>query len=154
MPLDAGRDIDLLLTAEDKRKLSSVEPFAPSIEVGPDIGAALKAVREFKHLTLEQVAETTCIRRAYLAAIEDRRMDALPSRPFTVGYIRAYANALGLDGEAAVRRFKSEEPANEEPLRGPVGVERGRDPWLAFLGVAGFLVFVVFVVWFVVRFVL
>jgi cytoskeletal protein RodZ len=147
MPLDTGRDIDLILNSGDKRKLNPVEPFTPSIEIGPDIGAALKAVREFRHLTLEQVAETTCIRRAYLAALEDRRLDALPSRPFTIGYIRAYANALGLDGEAAVRRFKADEPANDEPLRGPVGVEKGRDPRLVIVGVAGALVIAAIAVW-------
>ncbi|HMP62440.1 MAG TPA: helix-turn-helix domain-containing protein, partial [Phenylobacterium sp.] len=69
----------------------------PTLESGPNIGAALKAAREFRGLSLQDVADSTCIRRAYLAAIEEMRLDDLPSRPFTVGYIRAYAKALGLD---------------------------------------------------------
>jgi len=147
MPLDTGQDLDLIPTSMVDRRHNAAETFMPSIDAGPDIGAALKAIREFQHLTLEQVAETTCIRRAYLAALEDRRLDALPSRPFTIGYVRAYANALGLDGEAAVRRFKADEPSREEPLRGPVGVDQGRDPRLVIAGVAGALVVAAIALW-------
>lgn len=147
MPLDTGQDIDVFAVPTKSRRRTSVESAAPSVDAGPDIGAALKAAREFRRLTLEQVAETTCIRRAYLAALEDRRLDQLPSRPFTIGYIRAYANALGLDGEAAVRRFKADEPSADEPLRGPVGVDRGRDPRLVLVGVAGALVIAAIALW-------
>jgi transcriptional regulator with XRE-family HTH domain len=137
----------LLSRSKDSRARKSADAFVPSLDAGPDIGAALKAARDAKALSLDELAEKTCIRRAYLAALEDMRLDALPSRPFTIGYIRAYANALGLDGEAAVRRFKAEEPIGEEPLRGPVGVERGRDPRLALVGVAGAVIIAAIVTW-------
>ncbi|MBS0331840.1 MAG: helix-turn-helix domain-containing protein, partial [Proteobacteria bacterium] len=63
----------------------------PDLHSGPDIGSALKAVRESRRLSLETLADMTRVRRAYLADIEAMRLDRLPSRPFTIGYIRAYA---------------------------------------------------------------
>ena len=90
---------------------------------GPNVGAALKAARLSKGLTLEQVGEMTRVRGAYLAAIENFRLDLLPSRPFTIGYVRAYAQALGLDGEAAVARFRDDDPLLNEGLAAPIGVD-------------------------------
>jgi cytoskeletal protein RodZ len=112
---------------------------APDLHFGGDIGQALKAIREHRKLSIEELADMTRVRRAYLADIEIMRLDRLPSRPFTIGYIRAYAEALGLDGDAAVERFKAEEPILDEPLRAPVGVTQGRDPRVAAI-VAGIVI--------------
>ena len=104
------------------------DSYAPTLQYGGDVGQALRAVRESRNLSLEELADTTRIRRAYLADLEAMRLDRLPSRPFTIGYVRSYAEALGLDGEAAVERFKAEEPVLDEPLRAPVGVSEPGDP--------------------------
>ena len=101
----------------------------PSAAGFDQLGAYLRAVREHKDLSLAQVAAATRVRRVYLAAIESDDLTPLPSRPFAVGYVRAYARALGLDGDAAAARFKTEHPEPIEPLlRAPVGVSHERDP--------------------------
>ncbi len=123
------------------------DSYAPSLQSGGDIGQALKAVREFRGLSLEELAETTRIRRAYLADIEAMRLDKLPSRPFTIGYIRAYADALGLDAEAAVERFKADEPVLDEPLRAPVGVGDERDPRAAAIVVGVIVMLAAIILW-------
>ena len=92
----------------------------------PTVGAFLRAVRERRGRGLADLASTTRIRRAYLAAIEESNYAALPSRPFAIGYVRAYANALEADGEAAAERFKVESPDTTEPLRAPIGVKHER----------------------------
>jgi cytoskeletal protein RodZ len=66
----------------------------------------LRAAREAQGRTLPQLAEATRVRRAYLQAIEDMRPDLLPSRPFAVGYAKAYARALGLDAEDLAERLR------------------------------------------------
>jgi cytoskeleton protein RodZ len=147
MPLDTGGLTELDLRPEGGEAQAPLQTLPPTLASGENIGAALRAVREFKHLSLEGVAEGTRIRRAYLAAIEEMRLDALPSRPFTIGYIRAYAVELGLDGEAAVQRFRAEEPAPDQSLREPVGVQAGRDPRLMLIGVAGALIIAAIVIW-------
>jgi cytoskeleton protein RodZ len=112
-----------------------------------DIGQALKAVREQRRLSLDEVAEITRIRRAYLEDLEAMRLDKLPSRPFTIGYIRAYAEALGLDGEAAVDRFRAEEPDMNEPLRAPVGVTQTGDPRVVAITAAAVVILAAIILW-------
>jgi transcriptional regulator with XRE-family HTH domain len=121
------------------------EILAPTLQSGADIGQALREIREFRGLTLEDVAAATRVRRAYLADLEAMRLDRLPSRPFTIGYIHAFAQALGQDGEAAVERFKAEEPDMDEPLHAPVGVTEVGDPRVAAI-VAGVLVILVAII--------
>jgi len=135
VPLDTGRIADRQLPSDD----GGADPAIPTLQSEADVGGALRAIREHRGLSLDEVAQATRVRRAYLADIEAMRLDRLPSRPFTTGYIRAYAEALGLDGEAAAERFKAEEPDLEEPLRAPVGVAGERDPRTAAI-VAGVVV--------------
>ena len=118
-----------------------------SLHSGSDIGQALKALREAKRLSLEDVADITRVRRAYLADIEAMRLDKLPSRPFTIGYIRAYAEALGLDGDVAVERFKADEPDLNEPLRAPVGVTEGGNPRVVAIVAAIMVMLAAIVLW-------
>jgi cytoskeleton protein RodZ len=68
------------------------------------------------------------------------RMDKLPSRTFTIGYVRAYAAALGLDPEAAAARFRRDVPGEDDTLRPPVGVSRQGDPRLAVICICGAVV--------------
>ncbi len=147
MPLDTGGVTNLRMSVDGDLDPGLADSYMPTLETGPDIGAALKSAREFRGLTLQDVADSTRIRRAYLAAIEEMRLDELPSRPFTIGYVRAYANALGLDGEAAVDRFKLDEPAPDEPLRAPVGVRRDGDPRVMAIVMVGLLIVGAIIMW-------
>jgi cytoskeletal protein RodZ len=117
------------------------------LEAAESLGAGLRAVREHYQLSLEDVALATCIRRAYLAGIETMRLDQLPSRPFVIGYVRAYATTLGLDPDRAVARFKMEFPDEREPLRAPIGVAREGDRRLRPMLIAGVLVIGAFLAW-------
>lgn len=87
------------------------------------------------------------MRRAYLEAIEEMRLDALPSRPFTIGYIRAYATDLGLDPDLAIERFKSDEPVLEEALRAPVGMIEEKDPRVAAFLIGALVIIAAIVLW-------
>lgn len=111
------------------------------------LGEALRAIRRDRGISLEDLAERTRVRRSYLEAIEEMRLDALPSRPFTIGYIRAYATALDLDPDAAVERFKTEEPVLDEPLRAPVGVLEEKDPRVAAFMIGAVVIISAIVLW-------
>ncbi|TAJ74523.1 MAG: helix-turn-helix domain-containing protein [Phenylobacterium sp.] len=131
---------------------AAAEPEDPPPPVDPlmayeTLGEALKAVRHDRGLTLIDVAERTRVRRAYLEAIEEMRLDALPSRPFTIGYIRAYATALGLDPDLAIERFKSDEPVLEEALRAPVGMIEEKDPRVAAFLIGALVIIAAIVLW-------
>ncbi|MBI1685069.1 helix-turn-helix domain-containing protein [Caulobacter hibisci] len=147
MPLDTGRVSHLSLVAEGDRDEAAAVASQPSVDHGVDLGEALQAARLFHGMTLQDVADATRIRQAYVEALEAMRLDDLPSRPFTIGYIKAVANLLGLDAEAAVARFKLEAHDEAEPLRAPIGVARQRDPRLGLLLAGGLLVGGAIVLW-------
>ncbi|PLR24964.1 cell division protein FtsQ [Caulobacter zeae] len=147
MPLDTGTVSHLSLVAEGDRDDTVAPPAQPSVDHGVDLGEALRAARLFHGMTLQDVADATRIRQAYVEALEDMRLDELPSRPFTIGYIKAVAGLLRLDPEAAVARFKLEAHDDAEPLRAPIGVHRQRDPRLGLLLAGGLLVGGAIVLW-------
>jgi cytoskeletal protein RodZ len=145
MPLDSGGLSDVDAQAGDGHAQ------APSIYSGADVGQALKAMREARGMSLDQLSERTRVRASFLAALEAMRLDELPSRPFVVGYIRAYAQAVGADADAAAERFKAEEPVFDEPLPAPVGVQDERDPRLAAIIVGAVVIVAAIVAWNVVQ---
>lgn len=93
-----------------KPSLTGDEPdreAAPSPEKR-SAGAALRDQRAFFGLDLDEVAQALKIKPAYLAAIEDGRIDKLPATVYAIGFIRAYSAHLGLDSTEILRRFKLE----------------------------------------------
>jgi cytoskeleton protein RodZ len=72
------------------------------------IADELRETRLKYGLSVVDVAEQLCIRQVYLEAIEDARFAELPGAAYGSGFVRSYAEFLGLDGEEAVRRFRHE----------------------------------------------
>jgi cytoskeleton protein RodZ len=93
---------------------------APLSRPRETVGDLLRRTRMEHGAEIDQIAAALRIRAAYLAAIEQARYDRLPGSVYALGFVRAYAIHLGLDGEEAVRRFKQE----------AAGLDRRRD--LAF----------------------
>lgn len=72
-----------------------------------EIGSSLREVRERRGVGLDQVEQETAIRIRYIRALEDERFDILPGPTYTRGFLRAYADYLGLDGQLFVDEFNS-----------------------------------------------
>jgi cytoskeletal protein RodZ len=70
------------------------------------LGKYLKAERELRNLSLEEVSKFTRIKEQYLNAIEEDRYDLLPSAIYVKGYLTAYARYLGLDPNDTVLRYQ------------------------------------------------
>ncbi len=70
-----------------------------------DIGRRLRVRREELGLSLEQVQAQTKIRRRYIEALEAGKEDVIPGEVYVKGFLRFYANALGLDGLAFVKEY-------------------------------------------------
>jgi cytoskeleton protein RodZ len=85
------------------REISS-DADAPLETVGQD----LRSARQRRGEELVEIAKELKIRRDYLDAIEDSRFEALPGRTYAIGFVRTYAEYLGLDGVECVDRLKSE----------------------------------------------
>ena len=85
---------------------------------GLKVGALLQASRQRLGEDLTEVAQMLRIRLPYLVAIEAGQYRELPGATYAVGFIRAYAEHLGLDSEEVVRRFKVESIDGGEGDRG------------------------------------
>ncbi|MCC6297656.1 MAG: DUF4115 domain-containing protein [Anaerolineales bacterium] len=72
------------------------------------IGQRLKQARESKRLTLEKVFEATRIRVQYLQALEADDLSAMPSPVQARGYLRNYAEFLGLNFDQLLDEMRAE----------------------------------------------
>jgi hypothetical protein len=151
MPLDSGDIAEerIALYADDK--IAALRPVRVVLDAAGDVGAALRAARERLGLAEDDIAQFTRVRAAYIAAIEAFDFDALPARPFVVGYVRAYALALGLEPEAVVARFHAEAPTVDGKLRPPGGVRYDSFASIRRLLIVGAAVIAAVTVWNVAR---
>lgn len=94
---------------------------APSLEDAETLGEALRAARLASGRSMAELSVTTRVHTRFLTALEQGDFALLPSRIFSMGYVRAYAQALGLDELTAVERFKREFPEAAVPLQPPTG---------------------------------
>jgi len=72
------------------------------------VGDVLQERREDLGLGLDEIGAMLRIKPAYLAALEQDRSDDLPGPAYAIGFIRAYADFLGLNTEQVLARFKAE----------------------------------------------
>jgi cytoskeleton protein RodZ len=90
-----------------------------------EIGASLRDARLRQGLDFPEVEHGTKIRAKYLRAIEDEEFDVLPSETYVKGFLRSYAEYLGLDGQPYVDEYTSRhtvgdagpEPGQTRPRR-------------------------------------
>ncbi|HEY6663212.1 MAG TPA: helix-turn-helix domain-containing protein [Sphingomicrobium sp.] len=75
---------------------------------GPSVGERLRAAREQKELSLEDIAAQTRIPRRHLEAIEGADWDRLPAPTYTIGFARSYAGVVGLDRAEVADQLRSE----------------------------------------------
>lgn len=78
------------------------------------VGGMLHDARLKKGLKIADIAKELYIRPAYLEAIESSNYDEIPEPPYGIGFIRSYAEFLGLNSSRIVQLFKEETDANSK----------------------------------------
>ncbi len=91
-----------------------------------EIGGALRAARERRGFGLVEVERQTHIRERYLVALEEERFELLPARAYAKGFLRVYADFLGIDGGLIVEEFNARFPEAEQPELAPSRVSATR----------------------------
>jgi len=82
-----------------------------------NFGARVKSRRESFGLSISDVSELTNVREDYIGAIERLDQSDLPAIGYSLGYVRTYAKALGMDANIAVKDFKFDIALTDIPLR-------------------------------------
>jgi hypothetical protein len=85
-----------------------------------EIGNSLRDARLRQHLDFPEAEQATKIRARYLRALEEEQFDTLPAETYVKGFLRAYAEYLGLDGQLYVDEYNSRYVVgDEEPVARP-----------------------------------
>jgi cytoskeleton protein RodZ len=79
-----------------------------------EIGNSLREARVRRGIDFAQAELSTKIRGKYLRALEDEQFDVLPAETYVKGFLRTYAEYLGLDGQLYVDEFNSRFVSGEE----------------------------------------
>ena len=125
-----------------------------------EIGNSLREARLRQGLDFPEIEQATKIRGKYLRSLEEEQFDVLPGQTYVKGFLRSYADYLGLDGQLYVEEFNSryvrgeleEEPEQQQfRPRKAVGASRGgglqgKAVLLTIAVIAGLTVFV-FAAW-------
>lgn len=98
------------------------DEIAPVEEARGSAGALLRKTRESLGWEIRGVSAALRIRVDYLEALERNTVEGLPGPTYATGFLRAYAEYLGLDGHEIVRRFRAEKTGlhNKPELAFPV----------------------------------
>lgn len=132
-------------------KSKSTTESADDSDRSPQVGALLRASRERVGEDLRNVSDDLCIRFLYLEAIEECRYDDLPGDTYAIGFIRSYAEHLGLDGEEVIRRYRMERASSKRlsDLSFPTPVPESGVPKGAIVLVGAVLAVLVYGGWYV-----
>ncbi len=91
-----------------------------------DIGSSLREARTRQGLEFPELEELTKIRPKYLRALEDEQFEILPAPTYVRGFLRSYAEALGLDGQPFVDEYNTRFAVGDEDI--PVRTRRVPQP--------------------------
>jgi cytoskeletal protein RodZ len=72
-------------------------------------GDEFRRERELREISLREVAEATKISLRHLEALEQNSFESLPGGVFNRGFVRAYAEFIGIDPEAMVNAYLMEQ---------------------------------------------
>ncbi len=81
-------------------------------------GEELKRERELRAISLREVAEATKVNIRYLEAMERNDFEHLPGGVFNRGFVRAYAQYIGVDPEATVNAYLLQVQAQDHRTKG------------------------------------
>ncbi len=79
------------------------------------LSEALRSAREARGLDLTAVARLTSVRKDYLEALEEDRHADLPESVYVRNFVKLFAQAVGLDGRAALEMYTAERQARSDP---------------------------------------
>ncbi len=79
-----------------------------------EIGNSLREARLRQGLDLPRIEEETKIRGKYLRALEEERFEVLPGETYVKGFLRTYADYLGLEGQLYLDEYNSRFTTAEE----------------------------------------
>lgn len=105
------------------------------------VGEILRRTRRHYGQSLFQIEQVLRIRASQLEALEEGDITKLPGRVYAIGFVRAYSEYLGLDGDKMVHLFKEQlvgRKQSKPDLSFPVPASESKVPSFIIIGVSVF----------------
>lgn len=118
----------------------------------PSVGERLRAAREEKGFSLDDIAAETRIPLRHLESLETADWDRLPAPTYTIGFAKSYASAVGLDRSEIGDQLREEmggyrsDTATVEHFE-PADPARTMPRWLVVSAIVAIVVAVLFFTW-------
>ena len=114
---------------------------APDTPEEMNLGSLLRKSREERHIDLDTAVKATRITRHNLEALEKEEWDKLPSQVFVKGFLRSYAEFLGLDKELVLSLYQKRCPFKQYQPHALQGISAESGRWrliiiVSFLAIA------------------
>lgn len=133
--------------ASDNRSGSGGGEYHTDLKVG-DI---LRRTRLHYDMSIENVERVLNIKASQIEAIESGHLEQLPGRVYAIGFVRSYAEYLGLDGDKMVELFKHQadvHKAQPAELHFPAGASDSQVPGKLVLALSAILAIGAFIYWY------
>ena len=126
------------------------QPERSSRQQPPRIGEILKRERERRGYDLQQIADYLCIRRGLLSALESSRYEDFPADAYVIGFLRSYAELIGLNGQEAITLYRQEMAGRRRApdLVMPTPISEGHAPTAVIMGAAAAAALLIYVMWY------
>jgi cytoskeleton protein RodZ len=92
-----------------------------------DLGRVLRERREQLGISLDELQTKTKIRKRYLMALEEGNWDLLPGAVYARGFVKSYAEALGLDGKQLLEQYVDANGSGAIDVEPPVSTDATPD---------------------------
>jgi len=144
-PVDAAED-----SAASRLVVLAKTPEQGGTRKQERIGDMLRQARLERGDDLHHIAEYLCIKAAFLVALENSQYDEFPADAYVIGFLRTYANFLGLDGKDAIDRYRYEMVGRRKKpvLSMPNPLSEGRAPSALILVGATIAALLIYALWY------
>lgn len=114
------------------------------------IGDKLRRERERRGEDIDYISDYLRIRPGFLSALENSRYEEFPADAYVIGFLRSYANYLGLDGRDAIDHYRHEMAGRRRrpTLNMPQPISEGRAPTVAILIGAAVAAILIYGLWY------
>src|SRR5205085_8126796 len=119
----------------------------------PSAGEQLRAAREAKGLSLEEIASQTRIPRRHLESLEQSDWSKLPAPTYTIGFAKSFATAVGIDRVEIGDKLRAEmggtrpEYTVASEVFEPADPARTMPKWLVLGALAAIILVVALMTW-------
>ena len=107
--LKERQDYYVKLSAKNDDSANSIQEYYNTLTTGGSKitynGAVLQQIRKMKSISISELAQITCIRGAYLKAIEEEDFSKFTSEIYLKGYLLCYAETLNLPTEKVLEDY-------------------------------------------------